>query len=249
MTTVGATQLDWRRVALLTATGLLLAFTAFELWIAFTSHNWAAALDGDRQIYAEAAQRWMRGDGFYLPRQLAGPYWTEVGDVLYPPTTLYVFLPLSFVPVLWYLIPIGVLLWLVSGWQPAMWAWPLMAASLAYPESLALIRSGNPDLWVLVAVAGGLRWGWPGALVLLKPSVLPVALVGIKTRGWWLGLGLLVLLTLPLLPMIQDWLHVVTDSRGFGGIGYSLDDIPLLTLPLWAWLARRSPGSGDFRAR
>jgi hypothetical protein len=236
---VNEAQPNWRRVALLTAIGFLLVFIAFELWTAFTIRHWADALDQDRQIYADAARRWLAGGSFYLPRQLGGPYEVQVGDVLYPPTAVYFFAVLSFVPILWYVIPIGLLLAILRDWHPSLWAWPLMVAAVAYPESLALLRSGNPSLWLVAAVAAGLRWRWPAAFVLLKPSVFPFALVGIRSRGWWLTVALLAVLTLPLLPMIPDWLHAVSDSRGYGGLGYSVHDVPLLTLPLWAWLARR----------
>ena len=232
-------QVRLGRVTMLTVTGFLMAFIAYELWTAFTVRNWADALDQDRQIYADAARRWLDGGSFYLPRQLGGPYDVQVGDVLYPPTAVYFFVVLSFAPILWYVIPIALLLLIVRDWRPSMWAWPLMVAALAYPESLALLRSGNPSLWLVAAVAAGLRLGWPAAFVLLKPSVFPFALVGIRSRGWWLAVGLLGLLTLPLLSMIPDWLRAISDSRGYGGLAYSFHDVPLLTLPLWAWLARR----------
>ncbi len=235
-------SVDWARVALLSSTGLLLVAGLVELYVAFTVNNWAAAIASDWHIYARASQRWLAGGGFYLPHQLAGPYQITLGDVLYPPTALYLFLPMSFLPdVVWYAIPILVTAWIVQGWRPRLLAWPLMAASLAYPQSLALIRSGNPDLWIVATIAAGLRFSWPGAFVLLKPSLLPFALAGIRSRGWWISAGILGFLTLPLLPLAVDWLRAVSDGYGWGGGGllYSLLDLPFALLPVWAWLGRR----------
>jgi hypothetical protein len=75
-------------------------------------------------------------------------------------------------------------------------------------------------------------------LILLKPALLPVALIGIRTRGWWLTAGLLVILTLPLLPLIPVWIQVVIDSRGYGGLFYSIKDLPLMLVPVIAYLGR-----------
>ena len=87
-------------------------------------------------------------------------------------------------------------------------------------------------------VAAALRWKWPGALILLKPSILPFALIGIRTRGWWITAGILLVLTLPLIPLIPDWLRAVVDARGPDGWLYSVKDLPLLMVPVIAYLGR-----------
>lgn len=92
-------------------------------------------------------------------------------------------------------------------------------------------------------IAAGLRWRWPGALVLLKPSLLPFALLGICTRGWWVAVTGLLLLTLPVLAMIPDWLRAVFDAQGSGGRLHSANELPLMMIPILAWLgSRRSLG-------
>ncbi len=182
-------------------------------------------------------QRWMNGGQFYLDRQLHGPYEIMEGDLLYPPTALWLFVPLSFLPaVLWWLIPIGFVAWSIWDWRPTVWSWPIMALCLAWPNTTIAFVTGYPGLWLAAAIAAGLRWGWPGAMVLLKPSLLPFALIGIRTRGWWLMSAALVLMTLPLLAMIPDWLHAVFDGRGWGGYLYSLREVPLMLLPVVARL-------------
>jgi hypothetical protein len=240
---MGERAVDWRRVVLLTVTGLLLVMVVVEVRVGIEQRGWWTEPGGDYRIYMEAARRWLSGDGFYLDRQLHGPYPIALGDVLYPPTALYLFVPFTFLPaLLWWAIPIGLTAWIVRGWRPRMTAWPLMAASLAFPITPLMLIRGTPTIWIMVAIAGGLRWGWPGALVLLKPSVLPFALVGIRSRGWWMALGFMALATLPAQAMLPDWLHAVFDGRGWGGSLYSLHDVPLLLVPVVAWFGRDHMG-------
>src|SRR5207344_696635 len=110
-----------------------------------------------------------------------------------------------------------------------------------------------PVIVVTALVAAALRWKWPGALILLKPSILPFALIGIRTRGWWLTAGVLAILSLPLLPMVPVWVQTVLDSRGAGGFLYSAKDLPLMMVPVFASLGRtRDPSSAlahDLRQR
>src|SRR5450759_88660 len=47
----------------------------------------------DYRLYMDAARRWLDGGGFYLPFQVAGPYPVLLGDVMYPPNALFLFVP------------------------------------------------------------------------------------------------------------------------------------------------------------
>ena len=86
------TGFPWNRVArhvTLAVIGVAIFAIAAQLVIGFPYANqggtdWGADLRG----YVEASRSWLAGDGFYLPRQLHGPYPIELGDVLYPPTVL-----------------------------------------------------------------------------------------------------------------------------------------------------------------
>jgi hypothetical protein len=202
--------------------------------------GWFLQPGGDFIGYMSATHGWLAGDGFYPSRQLQGPYLVQLGDVLYPPTALYLFIPFTFLPaILWWVVPIGLTGWLFWRWRPSIIVWPLMAAGLAYPESPLMLIRGTPTIWVMLAVAAGLEWGWPGALVLLKPSMLPFAVTGVRSRGWWLVLSVLIIATLPVLPMIPDWILVMRDARGpASGLLYSLKDVPLVAIPLIAWAGR-----------
>lgn len=232
-------QIDWRRTVLLTLSGLLVVFVVVELKAGLDSRGWADYAGNDYRIYVRAVERWVTGGGFYLPRQLAGSYAIQDGDVLYPPTAIWFMLPFAYLPAaLWWILPAATLVYLVVAWRPAMWSWPLLVACLAWPTALTLVVAGNPSMWIAAFVGAGLRFGWPGVLVLLKPSLFPFALAGIRTRAWWLAAGALVVLTVPLAPMIPDWLHAVLDGRGFEGPLYSVHDVSLVCLPVVAWVAR-----------
>jgi len=181
------------------------------------------------------ASNWLAGDGFYLSRQLNGPYTLGPGDILYPPTLLYLLVPFLWLPeFLWWLIPLGFLGYVVWRLRPAPWAWVLIGLALAWPQDQALVFFGNPTMWVAAAVAGGVIWGWPSALVLLKPSLAPLALIGIRTRGWWITVAVLAVLTMPMLPLVVQYLQVLRDSSGT--VGYSLAHLPFVLIPVVARL-------------
>jgi hypothetical protein len=94
---------------------------------------------------------------------------------------------------------------------------------------------GNPVLWIMAAESVAIAVAPPTTVVLLKPSLLPFALVGIRRRSWWLQLGVIILLSIPVLDLTLLYPQVILDSRG-GGILYSVRDVPLLLLPVIAGL-------------
>ena len=191
----------------------------------------------DANIYFDAANRWLADGTWYLPRQLAGPYEIQIGDVLYPPVLLYPLLPFQVLPrVLWWAIPLAVSAVALARIRPPRWSWPLLLLCLAWGPATAQIVKGNPVTWVMAALTVAIAMGWPSTLVLLKPSLIPFALIGIRRRSWWLQLGLLGLLSLPVLGLTLLYPQVILDSRG-GGILYSLNDVPLLLLPVLAGIA------------
>jgi hypothetical protein len=181
---------------------------------------------GDLSIYLDATTRLLTGDQWFLDRQLHGPYEIVGGDVLYPPTTALLFAPFLVLSREWFvLIPILVTAWSVWRWQPAAWTWPLMALCLLWPTTPLKVVSGNPSLWVAAAVALGLRFGWPGVFILLKPTFLPFAFIGHRRRSYWIAAAALALVSLPMLDAILVYPQVLVDSRG-GGLAYSLPDWP-----------------------
>ena len=206
--------------------------------------RWLVGIDAD--IYFTATQTWLQDGQWYLPRQLAGPYGIEYGDVLYPPILLYLLVPFQWLPfALWWAIPLAAIAVGLLAMRPPRWSWPLLIVCLAWPLSVEQLIKGNPVLWVMAIATVCLARGWPLTLVLLKPSLAPFALPGIHRRSWWIVLGLMGLAMLPFWELAFLYPQVVLDSRG-GGLLYSVRDIPLLLMPLIAALASGRLGKGRY---
>ena len=117
--------MSWTRIAAIGITGGLLLAAVGIVWIGFTTRAWGEDIGGDFVGYLNATRSWLAGDGFYLQRQLQGPYQIEIGDVLYPPTVLWLLVPFTVLPaVLWWVVPVGLVSWLTWRWRPSMVAWP-----------------------------------------------------------------------------------------------------------------------------
>jgi hypothetical protein len=199
----------------------------------------------DYGIYMGAVDRWLAGDGWYQARQLSGPYPIELGDILYPPVLLYLLVPFRVVgPWLWWILPAAALAWVVWQHRPAPWAMALIALCLAWPFTPAKFVFGNPVIWAAAAVGLGSIWGWPAALALIKPTVAPFALGGIRDRRWWLAAVLLAVASLPFLADTLRYPQVLLDAQtnpidGRGGPLYSLTEFPLMAIGVIAYLGRR----------
>lgn len=173
----------------------------------------------DYRLYLERAADWLTTGTFYLPHQLAGPYTITFGDAMYPPTLLYLLIPFTFLPpVLWWVIPLAIIGWSIrhSPW----WAWPLLAALLVYPRTWAALLYGTPSIWVFAFLAAG--WS---ALAMLKPTLAPVALLGMGHRRWWVTVAVLVVVTLPLPWM--DYLTALSNARNEFGFAYLFGELPI----------------------
>jgi hypothetical protein len=235
-------------VVALTLIGVSAVVAAYCVFIILTRSQLPPGFDF--AIYHDGAARWLAGGPFYDPAQMA-PYEVIAGSVLYPPVALVLFVPFVFLPgVLWWAIPIGIVAWHVCRMRPGLWGWVGISLCLADPQTIQLIQAGNPVMWIAAAFALSFRWPWVGVFVLLKPSLFPFALGGIRTREWWVALGVLALVSLVFLPMWVDWVRVVLNARGpLSGLLYSLKDVPMMLIPLIAWWARPSShecASGDY---
>jgi hypothetical protein len=231
-------------LALFTALTAIAFF--WRLWVVLSVGE-GSVVGVDRGIYREAVLRWAGGGFWYYPEQVAGPYTIIQGHVLYPPTSLVWLAPAAFLPdALWWGLPICVIAGIVWHHRPAIWAWPVMGLCLSTFWSVEIIASGNPGLWIAMFAALGTVWRPAFALVLLKPSLTPIALLGARSRGWWALLAALVLVSLALLPMWVDYLHVLLNGRGPLAVAwYSIRDVPLVAVPLVAWAARARPAGID----
>jgi len=223
--------------------GLAIGFVG--LWLA----QYAASLDTvarlaglDYQNYAAATRDWLGGGPWYLDRQLHGPYAVTPGDALYPPTWLLLFVPAAFLPpVVWWAVPISAIVWVTVRLRPAPAAWALMAACLAWPPTAVHLLTGNPGIWMVAALALGVRYRWPAAFVLTKVTIAPLALIGVRDRRWWWTVAAIVAVSLPFASMWPTYAQVLLDARHPAGLLYSAQGLPMLAIPLVAWLGRRLP--------
>jgi hypothetical protein len=230
---------------------LALSAAVFALPLVFvlvTPHPLEQPAGVDFALYRDVTARWLGGGPFYEPYQLAGPYEIRAGDVLYPPIGLILFVPFAVLPitiaaVLWWAIPIGLTAWAIRRLRPRPEVWPLLALCIAWPTTLLKTWTGNPVIWSMAAMAVGVIYAWPAVLVLVKPSLAPFALFGAWRRSWWVAAVVFALLCVPFGSLWADWLASVVNSRG-GGLLYSALEIPMLLLPLVAWLGRATTGSG-----
>jgi hypothetical protein len=92
-------------------------------------------------------------------------------------------------------------------------------------------------------------WGTPASLILFKPSLLPFAFFGVHRRRWWLGLGLLGLLSLPFAGLTVTWIQVILNTHGRVGPFYNAEEFPYVAIPLVAWLGSSRFTMSEGRAR
>jgi hypothetical protein len=213
--------------------------------IAVTVVSWVGHWDlvvvawgSDYEFFLGVAHRWLSNGQFYQPHQLAGPYVAAINvDTLYPPAALVLFLPFVWLPaILWWVIPLGIIAFTVVLHRPQVWVWPFLALMLWWPRTQSIIVWGSTGMWIAAFIALAIRFRWMAALVMLKPSLAPFALLGVGSRGWWVAGVVLAAVSAPMLP---DYLAALRNNVGpYPGLDYSIQDIPFLAIPVIAWLAR-----------
>lgn len=216
---------------------------------AIAAVRWKVAAGGglvgiDYDTYVAFARRFLETGSQYLPYQLVGPYEDRalVAPALipsaYPPTALALFLPFLWLPAFaWWAVPLGILALTIASWRPSLATWPFIAACLLWPETTTLVMVGNSTMWAVALMAAGLRWGWPAAFVVVKPSLAFIALAGVRRPSFWLLVGVSIVVSLMLLPEWVRWFVVL--RNGSVPIAYSLGSIPAILIPILAWLGRR----------
>ena len=224
---------------------VLLVLAAIEAVILFRIIDSQDAVGVDLVYYQDVARRWLETGAYYTDRQLSGPYQQQtLVDNLYPPHALYLFVPFLYLPpILWWVIPLSIVAWVVWWCRPAAWGWPIIAAIVLFPKTPNQIIFGNTDMWVAAAIAAGVRWGWPSTLVTFKPSLFFYALIGIRTRGWWIAAVALAVISLPFLSLWLVYPVAMSNSTASGQFTYSLSNLPFFSLPIVAWLVSSRRGS------
>jgi hypothetical protein len=251
-----AAPAGWARAAAFGLSVALLLVAALVAWLRFGAFSAAGALGIDYATFVDFGRSLLATGTPYRAYQLAGPYPLHDPAMLapstapnyYPPPFALVCAVLTVAPAfLWWAVPIGILAWTTLRPLPGPWTWPLLAACLAWPATSAVVIVGGSTMWAAAMIAAGLRWGWGGPLVLLKPSLVPFALAGIRGRRWWWSLAGATVASLAMLPLWGQWVTAMTNAQHVSLL-YSAGDLPLLLLPVVAWAARtagapRRPGS------
>jgi hypothetical protein len=198
----------------------------------------------DHWVFMEAAHRLREGGPLYRDFQLSGLYSVRqytadtMGD-LYPPTTYVLIVVMSFLPdVLWWAIPLSILAAIVWYWRPSLVGWAGILACFAPPWAWDGILSGALFMWVAAFVALGTRWPVFFAGVLVKPNLFPFALLGIRSRWWWVAVLAGGVMGLMMLPVWVDYAKVLTNLKD-AGLLYSIHNVPLVLVPLIAWATRQ----------
>ena len=239
----------WDRRARILFGGLAIFTVAVNLAVwayRFATIDESARWGGDYRPLMDAGSRWLAGGPFYPPAQVAAPFDAFTAGVLYPPFAIPFFAAATFLPwVLWWAVPLTIGVAGVVRLHPAPWTWPVIAAGALFDNSVWLVLSGNPIMWGFA----GLAWfglSWSTLYFVLKPSLGPLAFLGVRHRSWWIGLAALAALGLVFLPLWDDWLAVVRNAQSGRGVLYSIFDLPLLAIPLVAWAGRsRARGLAD----
>jgi hypothetical protein len=220
---------------------VLLLAAAFRVVAIVTHTFWQALGPSDLLHYLEATKRWLATGTPYVATEVAGPFAYGGETFLHPPIALPFFAVFLAAPIqLFWIVPLTGFTWLVLAERPASWTWPLIALLLAtYPLGPALY-AGNTDMWAWLFFAAGVRWGWPLALLAVKPSVAIVGFIGIRNRRTWCAALLMIVLCVPFGSLWVDWLRVVTNSPGT--VLYSAHNALMFAIPLIARIgSRRDP--------
>jgi hypothetical protein len=206
-----------------------------QIVLGFQQFGWRNDIGLDFSIYLQAADRFVKGESWFLARQLQGPYDVKMGDVLYPVTSVWLFAPFLVIPEILWWSAVPIFFGLIISLRPAAWTWPIIAAAFVFPYTSIRFVTGNPAMWLAVFVALGFRFGFPAVAVLLKPTMAPFALVGARSRSWWVAAAVLGLLTLP---GLAQYVQVLRDANIGDSVLYPFFDVPLFFVPVVAWLGR-----------
>jgi hypothetical protein len=251
--TSATTPVPARRVQLTPARLVWGALILFEL--GFIAFVFVASIPNEKFAidytwHMQAAQRLLDTGSPYQPFQLAGPYTIWQVPILYPPVAFLLFVPFLWLPpVLWWALPVGLLVFCVTRHRPPLWAWAATLACFCWLPSLGVYVFGNPGMWIVAFVAAGTVWAWPFVLVLLKPTFAPIALLGANRRSWWIALAVLVAVSIPFGHLWADWIVAIRNATDVT-IAYNFPTIPLMVAPLIPWLGDpRHPVHGWLKRR
>jgi hypothetical protein len=239
-----ATPVDrraWGRAVLRSLAIVIVGLAVIQVGSLFMGPFGRRFFANDLDGYLAGARRFLDFGSPYLPEQLSGAWPLQPDSFIHPPVALLLFVPFLALPAfLWWAIPLGLTAWSVLRMRPAAWAWPLMALGLIWPRTAGILIAGNSDMWVAALVAAALAWSLPTTVLLvLKPSYLPLALIGITWRSWWISAVIVAAVCLAFGPLWFDYLTVLRGAT-LDPL-YSLYNSPYVLIPVIAWAARTRP--------
>jgi len=233
---------------MLIATGALVVLTIWEFVDLWRSASSRGELGQDWEFYVSLGRQWLDTGVLYGERQLSGmPYHVLVNvDNLYPPPAILLFAPFALLPtvvsgIIWWGLPIAVVAFAVIRLRPSAWTWPLIALGIFWPRTIGALLVGNSDLMSAAFVAGGILWGWPGALGLYKLSLAPFALAGARKRSWLMGLAAVAVASVLFLATGAWGQYIVAATHWDLPLDRQVLNAPVLLVPVVAWLGRHSP--------
>jgi hypothetical protein len=231
------------RIASRTALGVLVVEAIWILWT-IAGGDPRFPVGCDFAALREAARRWLGGDAFYPPFELAGPFWqlnpgSAVPVIMYPPVGLLLFAPFTVLPAAaWWLIPAAIVVLAVRRLHPPAWVWPPVLLLALCPYVPEAIQNGNPVIWMFAFAMAGAAFGWFGPLVLLKPTLAPFALLGVRRRSWWISATVILIVCVPFGALWIDYARVIANVRA--SPGWFLHDWPFLGIAALIYLGSRS---------
>jgi hypothetical protein len=219
----------------------LLLVGAIRVYATWTHPFWQQLGPSDLTHYLLATRRWLDTGTPYVASEVAAHFTYGENTFLHPPIALQFFLPFLVLPLpLFWIIPIAIFASLVAWERPARWTWPLLALAVAVYPIGSVLWSGNTDIWTWAFFAAGVRWGWPAALMAIKPSIAIAGLIGLRHRSGWVGAALMAVVCLPFGSLWIDWIHVVANSPGT--LLYSASNVVMFAIPVVARLgSTRAP--------
>jgi hypothetical protein len=241
----------WYRPLMVGLTVLFLILGAFVGSALLRATIRDGLMGADYRLFGEIGRRWAEDGSMYAPWQLTGPYRYDrgllEGDIvsmptLYPPYAGPVFAVVRYIPpILWWGVPLGAVGWLVARWRPAPWSWPIIALAAVSPNSWGILAAGGSSMWIAMFVAFGLPARWPAALVAIKPTFLPLAILGWRSRWTWLLLCAFATGAV-LSPAELSRYRVALENVEGVTLFYSVGDLPFVFVPIVAWIARATKG-------
>ncbi len=96
-----------------------------------------------------------------------------------------------------------------------------------------VIAAGNPVIWAAAFVAIGTIGSGAAVFTLVKPSLAPFALLGVRSRVWWL-VALIISSSRSSRCAVIEICAVLRNARL--DLLYSIGHIPIMLIPVVAWL-------------